>query len=248
MNSTIRQKTTIRIVFGLVLLVVAAIALGFGLLLAASGPGFAAGAQHAYPTMAPLAQYLMANPSDEIALARSAAPASLSGGAEIRILTSHGYETAVKGKNGFVCMVERAWTSPFSSAEFWNYHLRGPLCFNPAAVQTVLPAHLERTAWALAGLSKNAMLARAKASAVANTAPAPGAMSYMLSKQGHLSDAGGHWHPHVMFWARASAADWGADLAGSPVESSGGDPDQIRTFYILVTKWSDGTPDMEMHS
>ena len=64
--------------------------------------------QHAYPSMAPLEQYLMADRNAEIALARSAAPPSISRDAEVMVLGSHGYETAVKGKNGFVCIVERS--------------------------------------------------------------------------------------------------------------------------------------------
>jgi hypothetical protein len=75
-----------------------------------------------YASMAPLDQYLMADRSAEIAMARSAAPAAISNDAEVRVLTRYGYETAVKGKNGFVCVVERAWMSPFSgdfAANFW---------------------------------------------------------------------------------------------------------------------------------
>src|SRR5579864_8720662 len=73
-----------------------------------------------YPSMAPLEQYLMADRNAEIALARSAAPGSISSGAEVLVLGRHGYETAVKGKNGFVCLVERAWNSSSDSPEFWN--------------------------------------------------------------------------------------------------------------------------------
>src|SRR5580698_4565536 len=62
-----------------------------------------------YPSMAAVAQYHMPNRDEEIALARSAAPASISNDAEILVLGDRGYETAVKGKNGFVCLVERAW-------------------------------------------------------------------------------------------------------------------------------------------
>ena len=61
-----------------------------------------------YPNMAPLDQYLMEDREAEIALARSAAPESISRDAEILVLGRHGYETAVKGKNGFVCIVERS--------------------------------------------------------------------------------------------------------------------------------------------
>src|ERR1700693_3176387 len=66
-----------------------------------------------YPSMAPLDQYLMADRNGEIALARSAAPAAISSDAEVLVLGRNGYETAVKGKNGFVCVVERGWMGPF---------------------------------------------------------------------------------------------------------------------------------------
>src|SRR5580692_7626286 len=65
----------------------------------------------AYPNMVPLDQYLMADRNAEIALARSAAPDAISGDAKILVLGRHGYETAVEGKNGFVCVVERGWMS-----------------------------------------------------------------------------------------------------------------------------------------
>lgn len=61
-----------------------------------------------YPHMAPIARYQTASRAAEIALARSAAPASISGSARILVLGKHGYETAVAGKNGFVCLVVRA--------------------------------------------------------------------------------------------------------------------------------------------
>ena len=64
-----------------------------------------------YPSMAPLEQYLIADRNAEIALARSAAPESISHDAEVLVLGRHGYETAAKGKNGFVCVVERGWMS-----------------------------------------------------------------------------------------------------------------------------------------
>jgi hypothetical protein len=53
-----------------------------------------------YPSMAPLNQYLMDRDA-EIALARSAAPESISQDAEVTVLGRHGYETVVKGMNGF---------------------------------------------------------------------------------------------------------------------------------------------------
>jgi hypothetical protein len=116
---------------------------------------------------------------------------------------------------------------------------------NPAAVRSVLPAYLERTEWALAGTSKAEMIVRTRAALAANriAVPEPGAMAFMMSKQGYLSDADGHWHPHLMFFlAHTAGADWGANLHGSPVFAAQGDPEPITTFFVPVTKWSDGTP------
>ncbi|MGA9353298.1 MAG: hypothetical protein WBV46_06370 [Terriglobales bacterium] len=72
--------------------------------------GQAVNAATAYPKMAPVEEYMMADRDGEIALARTAAPESISQDADVMVLGRHGYETAVKGKNGFVCMVERSWT------------------------------------------------------------------------------------------------------------------------------------------
>jgi hypothetical protein len=216
--------------------------------LLAAAPASAAGAPPPTPAMAPLAQYLM--PRDaEIALARSAAPPSISNDAEVQILTASGYEVAAKGTNGFVCLVERAWESGFDDPDFWSDKVRGPICFNPAAVATVVPSHLERTNWALAGVSRDEMRTRAKTSPLANTAPAPGAMCFMMSKDGVLSGAGGHWHPHLMFYYASSVASaaWGANLPGSPVLGGPGDPEPVSTFMVTVPRWSDGDVAMYMH-
>jgi hypothetical protein len=98
------------------------------LLLGATGPAWADDAKPGYPAMASIGKYRMPSAAEEIALARSAAPASISGDADVLTLGDHGYETAVKGKNGFVCMVWRSWTAEFDNAEFWNPKLRAPIC------------------------------------------------------------------------------------------------------------------------
>jgi hypothetical protein len=214
------------------------------------GPARADDAKPLYPAMAQIKDYRMAS-SEEISLARSAAPASISGEAEILTLGDHGYETAVQGKNGFICLVERSWASSFDDTEFWNPKRRGPICHNAAAARTLLPPYLERTKWVLAGVSKTDMFERTKSASAANTfaAPESGALSYMMSKQGYLNDGAGHWHPHLMFYlTRTDGAAWGADLDGSPVFAAQGDPEPITTFYVPVPKWSDGTlADMQAH-
>src|SRR6202140_2710707 len=117
------------------------IALGALALVAALAAALQVRAQDAkgpYLSMAPFDQYLMAR-NAEIALARSAAPLSISQDAEIMVLGQHGYETSVKGKNGFVCMVWRSWTAGTDDPDFWNPKLRAPICFNPAAARFTLP-------------------------------------------------------------------------------------------------------------
>jgi hypothetical protein len=218
---------------------------GLGFLICAAGSVEAEDATPVYPAMAPLAQYLAASLSEEAALARSAAPTSISGDAKVLTLGDHGYETAMKGKNGFVCLVERSWGASFNDAEFWNPKIRGPICLNPAAARTVLPGYLERTQWVLAGTSRPDMIARTQAAIASNrfVLPEPGAMCYMMSKQAYLSDDGGHWHPHLMFFVpHTDGPAWGANLEGSPIFAAQGDPDPVTTFMVPVVKWSDGTP------
>src|SRR6202795_1618426 len=186
--------------------------------LGAAGQAQAQDVKAPYPNMAPLDQYLMER-NAEIALARSAAPESISRDAEVRVLERHGYETAVKGKNGFVCLVERSWMSPFDFPEFWNSKMRGPICFNPPAVRSILPLTFKRTELVLAGLSKSQIIDGIKAFDVKQLpALEPGAMCYMMSKQGYLNDFARHWVPHLMFYVPLTdPKSWGADLPGSPV-------------------------------
>lgn len=199
--------------------------------------------ENPFPNMAPLQLYRIASKSEEIALARSAAPASISGDAEILVLGDRGYEMAVAGKNGFVCLVERSWLASFDDPAFWNPNIRGPDCLNPAAVRTVLPLYKERTQWALFGNSKMEMVAKARASRAARQEPAPGAMGYMMSKQGHLSDIDGHWHPHLMlFQSHAALSEWGANLPDSPLLGHEGAANESTVLLIPLATWSDGTP------
>jgi hypothetical protein len=212
--------------------------------LGAAWRAHAADAKALYPNMAPLDQYLIADRNAEIELARSAAPASISKDAEIMVLGQHGYETAVKGKNGFVCLVERSWTTGSDDPEFWNPKLRAPICFNPAAARSYVPFTIKKTEWLLAGQSKAQMFASIKSGLGKGELPTPeaGAMCYMLSKQGYLNDHAGHWHPHVMFFVPLNDSQtWGANLAGSPVLASDDTADRMTVFMIPVAKWSDGT-------
>lgn len=200
-----------------------------------------------YPKMAAIEQYTMA-PADEIALARSAAPAPVAEHAEVLILGTHGYEIAVQGTNGFVCYVGRSWDVAFTDPEFWNPKIRSPQCMNPASVRSVLPRYLERTQWVLAGTSTAEMQAREAAGTIRS--PEPGAMCFMMSKGGYLNDdAAGPWHPHVMFFVpRNDGSQWGANVPGSPMGSDSVNYAKTTILFVVVPNWSDGTPGPPLHT
>jgi hypothetical protein len=203
-------------------------------------------ASSSYPAMAPIAQYHEASDAREIALARSAAPASISDHAEIKVLGAHGYETAVKGSNGFVCMVGRSWAMSFDNPEFWNQKIRTPICLNAASVKdsSVLPLYLTRTEWVLAGVSVAEMQKRETAEWKDGrfAAPGPDDVTYMMSKDQYINDDAHPWHPHVMFYApRTDKGQWGENLASSPVQADCHNVEQTCIFMVLVQNWSDGT-------
>jgi hypothetical protein len=202
-----------------------------------------------YPSMAPLDQYLIPDRNAEIALARTAAPESISRGAEVMVLGRHGYEIAVKGTNGFVCLVWRSWAAGIDDPEFWNPKLRAPICFNPPAARFNVPLTVKKTELALAGRSKTQIFESVSSALDKKELPAPepAAMGYMLSKEGYLNDRDGHWHPHLMFFVPLTEpSSWGAGLPGSPVVAAFTDtPERHTVFLIPVAKWSDGTPAMD---
>lgn len=224
-----------------------AVAVALGLLTAAIArrPVVAAG-DDPYPTMAPVSKYLIASRAEEIGLARSAAPPSIADHASVLALSAHGYETAVKGTNGFVCIVGRSWDMSFASPQFWNPKVRTPECFNATSARSVLPRYLTRTERVLAGMSKPDMQKREAADRAAGTlkGPEPGSVCYILSKDGYINDAAaGPWHPHVMYFApRTDDAAWGANLPDSPIASDSTSYDETTIFFVVVPNWSDGTP------
>ena len=226
---------------------VGAIAIKSFALLVVLGTAYLAMAQDAktpYPKMAPIEQYLMPDQGAEIALARSAAPESISRDAEVLVLGRHGFETAVKGKNGFVCIVERSWTSA-ADADFWNPKVRTPICYNAAAARSILLRNIERTDLILAGRTQAQVDEAIVAAVDKKELPAmePGAMCYMMSKQGYGGDTVEHWPSHLMFYFSQTdpATTWGANLPGSPIIAKSDAQEHVTTFVIAVQRWSDGT-------
>jgi len=207
-------------------------------------PALAQDAKTPYLTMAPLDQYLM-DRDGEIALARSAAPESISRDAEVLVLGQKGYETVIKGKNGFICMVARSWMSPFTSQEFWNPKIRGPECYNPPAVESFLPYAVKETTMALSGLSKSQIRDGIKAAVDKKELgiPASGSLIYMMSKDAYFTDNNNPIFCHLMFdLPSMNGAAWGANQEGTPVFCQQLDPAPVTEFYVVMGKCSDGSP------
>ncbi len=204
---------------------------------ASARPIQAQDAKSPYPNMAPIAQYRMERGA-EIALARTAAPASISRDAEIMILGQRNFEVAVKGTNGFVCAVGRAFAGPLSNPEFWNPKNRSPICYNSAAARSLWPYAIKQTGMALAGASK-AQITEAIRTAVAKKelgAPESGSMAYMMSKEAYLTDRGGHNLAHLMFELPSSSA-----FQDNPDFFVSWDPAPVIEFNVPVGQWSDGS-------
>ena len=194
-------------------------------------------------------QYLMGQQA-EIALARTAAPASISSKATILALSSHGLTPVVKGSNGFTCLVDWGWMH-LNIASNWNTRIKSPVCYNAAASRTVLPYTLKRTTLAIGGMAEPQIEQAMEAAMAAKELPpaAPDSIAYMMSKQQYIDDKAKHWFPHLMFFMPAEnnanlGISWGADRLGSPVAFA---PDYATLhepwakFFIPVGHWSDGS-------
>jgi hypothetical protein len=140
--------------------------------------------------------------------------------------------------------MERSWTSAPADPDFWNPKVRTPICYNAAAARSVLRRNLKRTDLILAGRTKAQVDEAIVAAVDKKELPPmePGAMCYMMSKQGYGGDTVAHWPSHLMFfYSQTDPATWGAGLPGSPVLAMSDDQEHVTTFAIGVPRWSDGT-------
>jgi hypothetical protein len=206
--------------------------------------------------MAPVDAYLM-DRAEEIALAKSAAPDAISGKATVLVLTRAGYETAVTGSNGFVCLVERGFSGAPDWDERWNPQIRAAGCLNPQAVRSILPIDVLRTNMTITGHGDAEILASIRSALRDGRIPplGPSAMCYMMSKAAYLTKHGAHGMAHLMFYIPAKdGSDWGANADKSPImggnywffqpehsaEAAGLPP--VAVLLIGSASWSDGTP------
>jgi hypothetical protein len=152
-------------------------------------------------------QYLMSR-ADEIALAKTAAPANISDRATIKVLMKSGFEVAQQGDNGVVCMVMRGFSAPtYTPAQFRNLvydsTVHAPICFMPAAARVVMPYYELRTKLALQGKNPDEIAEGVAVAYAQGELPRRDEVTfaYMWSGRQNLFSEVGHWHPHVMVFA-----------------------------------------------
>jgi len=180
--------------------------------------------QSPFPSRPPLRDYLM--PRDaEIALARSAAPASISDRATIKVLTPSGFEVASQGDNGAVCLVMRGFSAPtYTPAQFrdlvYDPTVHAPICFTAPAAKTAMPYYELRTKLAIEGKGPDQIARAVEAAYDAGQLPHRDAVTfaYMWSADMQLGPGIGAWHPHVMVFApKYDNAMVGGFAFGSPL-------------------------------
>lgn len=135
----------------------------------------------------------------EVELARSAAPANVSGRATIKVLTASGYQVAREGDNGFVFMVLRGWSAPTYTPErprdlVYDAKLRAPICFDPEASRTAMPYYELRTKLGMAGKTPDQIAAGVEAAYAKGQLPKRDGVTfaYMWSADQNLGAPVGH--------------------------------------------------------
>jgi len=188
----------------------------------------------------PLSDYLMQR-DVEIALARSAAPANVSGRAAIKVLTESGYQVASDGENGFVCLVMRGWSAPtYTPGQFrdlvYDPSVRAPICFDPQAARSVWPYYELRSRLGMEGKSPDQIAEGVQAAYATGALPRRETVSfaYMWSADQNLGSGIGHWHPHMMVFAPyyENAAIGGHDF-GSPLPQVSDDAGTPFTVVVI---------------
>jgi hypothetical protein len=157
---------------------------------------------------------------DEVSLARSAAPASVSARARVWYFDNGTYVVADSGSNGVECFVSRGWSASLE-----------PQCFDAEAASTVMRLEMKAVELAHAGVAP-AEAARQLSLGLANGSfqlPQRLAMSWMMSSAQELIDDGGKpagaWRPHLMiYYPYLTAEDLGLgapDLAAGILVNAG---------------------------
>jgi hypothetical protein len=152
--------------------------------------------------------------AEEIALAQSAAPPSVSSDATILVLRNDKYEEVRRGSNGVTCMVSRSLPLAIE-----------PICYDPEASRTILQMEIQRVELRLAGVSADDIEQRLAEWIGSGELAIPQrpAMAYMMSAGQILySDAEtkvGSFYPHLHVYMPYATAEQFGGLPGDPTIS-----------------------------
>jgi hypothetical protein len=203
------------------------LALLFGFFAVTAGAQTTGSQARKYP---PISDYLMQQDA-EVALAKSAAPATISDRATIKVLTTAGFKVVHKGDNDFVCEVMRAFSAPtYTPAQFrdlvYDSSVRSPICFNPQSARQVLPYYELRTKLAMEGEDPDDIAKGVEAAYDGGKLPKRSGVSfaYMWSADQNLAPGIGCWHPHLMIFAPYYKNEMlGGNAFSSPLPQSSDD-------------------------
>ncbi|MFN8650736.1 MAG: hypothetical protein U0133_02390 [Gemmatimonadales bacterium] len=169
-------------------------------------------------------------PAEEIALARSAAPPSVSATARIWIFAAGRYTIGDSGTSTVECYVGRSWPRALE-----------PQCFDAEGARTILPLERRISELLHSGASRDSVERHVAAGLAAGTFQLPRrpAMTWMLSAAQELYDddgsPAGAWKPHIMIYypyLTPDAVGTGSndDLAAGLVVS----PGTPRSSFMIV--------------
>jgi hypothetical protein len=177
--------------------------------------------------------------AEEIALARSAAPPSVSDSATVFVLERGGFVLAERGSNGVTCLVNRSHPEALE-----------PHCYDAEGSRTIVPIRLAEAKLREAGRS-NEEIEAAIAAGIRNGGfelPARAVMSYMMSSAQVLHDDAGRrvgaWKPHLMIYMPyvrpADLGVSGSGAGGAPVVADAGGA--LASVVVVVPEFVDPKP------
>ena len=148
--------------------------------------------------------------SQEIALARSAAPANIGDSATVYVFTESGFVVAERGTNGAACYVSRSWPTSIE-----------PHCFDAEGAASMMRIHMREVELLHRGLTPDAAQREMAPDILSGKLrlPTKPAMSWMFSAEqkliGDTGEPAGRWRPHIMIYYPYLAPMPGGD-GGAP--------------------------------
>jgi hypothetical protein len=181
--------------------------------------------------------------SEEVELARSAAPNEVSSRADVYVLRAGQFVKAREGTNGCSCMVAR------DLHEGSLY----PICFDKEGTRTLLRREMMETSLRAQGLSEEKVKSAIREAIAQGTLTPPSrpAVAYMMSPRQVLfssQEASGRrvgaWYPHLMIsGVNLSKKDIGFEESSRYLYiQAGGEPGSVHDLVLVMPVWSDNTP------